>query len=72
MHSSTPVPEYIYRAVEQALDKNISVVGLCTGQFLFAEMGLLDGRQCAVHFSLEPLLRKHFPKVSPIGIVRQT
>ena len=67
MHSSTPVPEYIYRAVEQALDKNISVVGLCTGQFLFAEMGLLDGRQCAVHFSLEPLLRKHFPKVIPIS-----
>lgn len=66
MHSAKPVPQYIYDGIQQAVDKNLPIVGLCTGQFLLAEMGLLDDRQCAVHFSLEPLLRKHFPKVLPI------
>ncbi|KIC11615.1 AraC family transcriptional regulator [Leisingera sp. ANG-M1] len=67
MHSTKPVPQYVYDGIQQAVDKNLPIVGLCTGQFLLAEMGLLDGRQCAVHFSLEPLLRKHFPKVTPIS-----
>jgi transcriptional regulator GlxA family with amidase domain len=67
MHSAKPIPQYIYDAIQQAVDKKIPIVGLCTGQFLLAEMGLLDGRKCAVHFSLEPLLRKHFPRVLPIS-----
>jgi transcriptional regulator GlxA family with amidase domain len=67
MHSGKPAPQYIYDGIQQAVAKNLPVVGLCTGQFLLAEMGLLDGRKCAVHFSLEPLLRKHFPQVTPIS-----
>ncbi|MCU9850350.1 helix-turn-helix domain-containing protein [Defluviimonas sp. WL0024] len=67
MHSHRAIPQYIYDAIQHALDWNIPVAGLCTGQFLFAEMGLLDDRRCAVHFSLEPLLRRHFPRVTPIS-----
>tara|TARA_B110000003_G_C16608212_1_gene518374 strand:+ start:344 stop:1375 length:1032 start_codon:yes stop_codon:yes gene_type:complete len=67
LHSSSPVPQYIYDGIQKAVDKGVRIVGLCTGQFLLAEMGLLDNRQCAVHFSLEPVLRKHFPKVEAIS-----
>lgn len=67
LHSKRAMPDYIYRTIEAALQTNVQIVGLCTGQFLLAEMGLLDQRRCAVHFSLESTLRKHFPKVIPIA-----
>ncbi len=67
LHSRHPIPDYIYDTIQSAIDKGLPIVGLCTGQFLLAEMGLLDGKKCAVHFSLEPVLRKHFPKVIPVS-----
>lgn len=67
LHSSEAVPDYIYRTVEEAVSRDIPIVGLCTGQFLLAEMGLLDGRQCAVHFSLQSVMAERFPNVIPIS-----
>jgi transcriptional regulator GlxA family with amidase domain len=66
LHSKRAMPDYIYRTIEAAMQTKVQIVGLCTGQFLLAEMGLLDQLRCAVHFSLESTLRKHFPKVVPI------
>lgn len=66
LHSPRPMPDYIYRCIDQAMHSDVQIVGLCTGQFLLAEMGLMDQRRCAVHFSLESTLRKHFPQVIPI------
>lgn len=42
---------------------HVPLVGLCTGQFVLAELGLLAGRRCVVHFSLLPTLQHHFPDV---------
>lgn len=42
------------------------IVGLCTGQFVLAELGLLDGKRCAVHFSLAAAMKQSFPDV--IGV----
>ncbi len=67
LHSRRRIPRYIYDAISQAVAEDVPVIGLCTGQFLLAEMGLLDERKCAVHFSLEPALRSHFPKVIPVS-----
>lgn len=67
VHSERAVPAYIYEAIETAMRLNVPIVGLCTGQFMFAELGLLDKRRCAVHFSLEPVLRRHFPEITPIS-----
>lgn len=67
LHSHKSMPSYIYRAVEEAVSRQIPVVGLCTGQFLLADMGLLDGRHCAVHFSLESVMKERFPDVIPVS-----
>lgn len=37
------------RWIRDAYDAGVSIVGLCTGSFILAEIGLLKGRQCAVH-----------------------
>lgn len=63
LHGNTPVPEELYRFVESAAAAGIPIVGLCTGQFVLAEMGLLAGKRCAVHFSLAAALRQNFPDV---------
>ncbi len=39
------------------------VVSLCTGAFLLAESGLLDGRTATTHWFFADLFRKHYPTV---------
>lgn len=67
LHSRARMPEALYRFVQLAVDARVRLVGLCTGQFVLAELGLLTGRRCAVHFSLLPTLQQHFPDV--VGVI---
>jgi transcriptional regulator GlxA family with amidase domain len=39
------------------------IAAICTGAFLLAEAGLLDGRQATTHWLHAPKMRKLFPKV---------
>lgn len=39
------------------------VAGLCTGSFLLAQMGLLEGRRATTHWSYAQQMRKDFPNV---------
>lgn len=66
LHSQAAVPVALYEFVMKAVDLGVPVIGLCTGQFVLAELGLLNGRQCAVHFSLEEAMRRRFPEIIPI------
>jgi transcriptional regulator GlxA family with amidase domain len=38
------------------------VASICTGAFLLAEAGLLDGKQCATHWSFCDRLAREYPK----------
>ena len=67
LHSERDIPQQLYDFVEQNHTQGIPIVGLCTGQFILSEMGLMDGRKCAVHFSLEHIMREQFPEVFPIS-----
>jgi len=40
------------------------VASVCTGAFLLAEAGLLEGRRATTHWRYAPLLRSRFPHVS--------
>lgn len=66
LHSKAAIPDALYDYITKAHSRGVPLIGLCTGQFLFAELGLLDGRKCAVHFSLEEALRKLFPAIIPV------
>lgn len=66
LHSKVPVPNELYQYILKAYKQGVPLIGLCTGQLLFAELGLLNQRKCAVHFSLGPAVRKLFPEVVPV------
>jgi len=49
--------------VRRMYEAGADVVSLCTGAFVLAEAGLLDGRQATTHWAAEPLFRSRYPRV---------
>ena len=43
--------------------KNIPLIALCTGSFVLAKLGLLNGKRCAVHSSHLKEMQNRFPEV---------
>ncbi|MFL4472405.1 GlxA family transcriptional regulator [Paeniglutamicibacter sp. MACA_103] len=46
-----------------AADPEILVIGLCTGAFVLAEAGLLDGKHATTHWRFAELLASRFPEI---------
>ncbi|MCZ6655843.1 MAG: helix-turn-helix domain-containing protein [Gammaproteobacteria bacterium] len=63
LHSSLKVPDALYEFVLEAVRQRVPIVGLCTGQFIMAELGLMSGRRCAVPAVMEPAMRVLFPEI---------
>jgi len=63
LHGQHEIPVALYEFVQKCAAEKLSIIGLCTGQFVLAELGLLDHKRCAVHFSLSTALQQNFPKV---------
>ena len=66
LQSPAPVPDELYEYILDVRRRDVPLVGLCAGQFRLAELGLLDGRKCAVHFIHEVAVKRLFPGVIPI------
>ncbi|WP_438281512.1 GlxA family transcriptional regulator [Pseudomonas alabamensis] len=66
IHSKMGVPAELLEYLRLAHSHGVKLIGLCTGSFVLAEAGLLEGKRCAVHFSLEQVLQKRYPNVRPI------
>jgi putative intracellular protease/amidase len=50
--------------VAKASDKADVTLSVCTGAFVLARAGLLDGKQATTHWSAIQALRKEFPKIT--------
>ncbi|HXB93618.1 MAG TPA: AraC family transcriptional regulator, partial [Puia sp.] len=42
----------------------VNICAVCTGAFVLARAGLLEGRSCTTHWMFVPLLGRHFPRVT--------
>ena len=60
------LPAATFDFLRDAVARGVTVVGLCTGSFVMAEAGLMDGRRCGVHVSHRQELVDMFPEVVPV------
>lgn len=56
--------ELIVWMKKQYLEKNTELASMCTGAFLLAATGLLDGKKCTSHWAFGDSFRAHFPRVN--------
>jgi transcriptional regulator GlxA family with amidase domain len=54
------------RWIKQQYEKGAEIASICTGAFLLAASGLLDGKSCSTHWSATDSLRTLFPYVRPL------
>jgi transcriptional regulator GlxA family with amidase domain len=56
-------PSEALEALRRAHREGARIIGLCTGAFVLAAAGLLDGRPATTHWMYAPTLAKRFPRV---------
>lgn len=49
--------------IENQYNRGAEIASICTGAFLLASSGLLDGKSCSVHWSAADHLRNKFPEI---------
>lgn len=58
-----PVPEAIVSAIGAAYARGARIASICTGAFVLAAAGLLDGKRATTHWQAADLLARRFPAV---------
>jgi transcriptional regulator GlxA family with amidase domain len=56
--------ELLINWLEEQYKNGAEVASMCTGAFILASSGLLDGKSCSTHWSAENTFRTMFPKVN--------
>jgi len=56
-------PEEMLEAIVGAVDRGARVLSVCTGAFVLAEAGLLDGRRATTHWRHAELLAERYPAI---------
>jgi transcriptional regulator GlxA family with amidase domain len=57
-------PEALLQALRDAVDRGSRVMSMCTGAFVLAASGLLDGRRATTHWRDAETLARHYPKIT--------
>ena len=56
-------PESLLRALRRAHDSGARLMSICSGVFVLAAAGLLDGKRATTHWRYEEKLRARFPRI---------
>lgn len=59
-----PVPAPVIAALRTAWDRGARITSICSGAFILAAAGLLDGRRATTHWRGAPELARRFPAVT--------
>ncbi|MEU9439852.1 helix-turn-helix domain-containing protein [Streptomyces sp. NPDC048304] len=57
-------PPELLDALRRAVDRGARVLSVCSGVFVLAAAGLLDGRRCAVHWHHAQELARQYPRLT--------
>lgn len=58
-----PVPEVMIQALQRAHGRGARLLSICSGSFVLAATGLLDGRRATTHWRYAEGLQTRFPRV---------
>ncbi|MCX5526441.1 helix-turn-helix domain-containing protein [Streptomyces bobili] len=61
-YTAREFPPELLDALRRAVDRGTRVLSVCSGVFVLAAAGLLDGRRCAVHWRHAEQLAREYPR----------
>ncbi|HEY0685445.1 MAG TPA: helix-turn-helix domain-containing protein [Steroidobacter sp.] len=61
---TAPIPQPVLDALDAAAAAGARIASICTGAFVLAERGLLDGLSATTHWLAAPLLAARYPAVN--------
>lgn len=59
-------PQGLIKMIQEVYKEGIPLVSLCSGSFVLGKAGLLDGKRCAVHFTIREEFQARFPNTTAI------
>lgn len=59
-----PIPPSLIRALQQAHREQVRLVSICTGAFVLAEAGLLNGKRATTHWQHTTALQQQYPSIN--------
>ncbi len=65
----TPVPDALCEALRQAHDRGCRIISICSGVFVLAAAGLLDGKKATTHWRYTEKLQQRYPAISVVDDV---
>ncbi|MGW1804467.1 GlxA family transcriptional regulator [Streptomyces sp. NPDC002078] len=63
-YDSRAFPPELLAALRRGVDRGARVLSVCSGVFVLAAAGLLDGRRCAVHWHHAAELARQYPRLT--------
>src|SRR5205809_483286 len=58
-----PVPASVLRAIRRATERGARIASICTGAFVLAATGALDGLRATTHWRCAPELARRYPAI---------